>query len=362
MSSLLFVGDTVWPGKDCIDYAPILPMLKGKRLVVNLEGPILERPAAEYRVNNAFKTSLGSHHQMLDVLQRLGVVACDLANNHINDYAGGVDPTIRQLDGAGVAHFGTVERPWVELVADGVRHILIGACSPLPERKAYPGDGNPHLFEPKESLRQVGALRKAHPDARIVCVVHWGYELMVYPEPADREWAHRAIEAGADCVIGHHPHVVQGFESVGQGFVAYSLGNFLMPHGEFNGVRVGFLAPEVLVQLGVELHADGPVLHWFRYDKMASRVLPATSESGFDGEAMMRQLTPFAGMSHEQYRQWFAKVGVKGHLTKRRGGPIYQGYFGARGIAATGIDRYMLMKRSLRKALMSLGLHTPKAS
>lgn len=362
MSGLLFVGDTVWPAPDCIDFEAILPALAGKQLVVNLEGPILERPPGECQVNNRFKTSLSSHPQILQVMQRLGVVACDLANNHINDYTGSVDPTIRQLTHSGIEHFGTDERPWVEIEANGTRYILIGACSPLPERKAFSGDTNPNLFRPRELLRQVASLRAADPDARIVCVVHWGYELMLYPEPADREWAHRAIEAGADCVIGHHPHVVQGVESVGRGFVAYSLGNFLMPHGVFNGARVGFVAHEVLTQLGVELHADGIHLHWFRYDKAASRLVVPCAKDGFDGDALIRKLTPFAGMSAEEYRGWFSRVGVKGHLTQRRGGPVYGGYFGLRAIATAATDRYMLLKRQLRKALMSLGLHTPRAS
>ena len=362
MSSLLFVGDTVWPAPDCIDFEAILPLLKGKQVVVNLEGPILERPPGECQVNNRYKTSLSSHPQILQAMQRLGVVACDLANNHINDYCASVDPTIRQLTHSGIEHFGTEERPWIEIESNGSRYILIGACSPLPERKAFAGDSNPKLFRPRELLRQVSSLRSANPDAKIVCVVHWGYELMLYPEPADREWAHRAIEAGADFVIGHHPHVVQGVEAVGRGFVAYSLGNFLMPHGVFNGARVGFAAPEVLTQLGVELIGERARLHWFRYDKSTSRLVVPSGDDGFDGEAMIRQLTPFAGMSHEAYRAWFSRVGVKGHLTRHRGGPVYGGYFGMRAIASAATDRYMLLKRQLRKVLMGLGLHTPRAS
>lgn len=362
MSGLVFVGDTVWPARDCIDFESILPALRGKQLVVNLEGPILERPPGECRVTNPYKTSLHSDPQVLEVLKRLGVVACDLANNHINDYAGSVDPTIRQLSGAGIDHFGTETRTHVEVISGGVRFLLVGACSELPERKAYPGDSNPHLLRPRELLADVASLRAAQPDARIVCVVHWGYELTLYPEPADREWAHRAIDAGANYVIGHHPHVVQGVETVGGGFIAYSLGNFLMPHGLYNGVRLGFNAPEVLIQLGIELSEGDPRLHWFRYDRERSCVSPMTGEEGLEGLTLLGARSPFIGMTHAQYRAWFATVGVKGHLTIRRGGPTYRGYFGLHGYVASANDLYMRLKRQLRKGLMRVGLHKPARS
>jgi Bacterial capsule synthesis protein PGA_cap len=362
MSALVFLGDTVWPGKDCIDIDPILPSLCGKRVVVNLEGPILQRPVADYRVNNRYKTSLHSDPQILEVMHRLGVVACSLANNHINDYHASVDPTIRQLSNAGIGHFGTERQAFIEVASGGARYVLLGACAKLPEPKSYAGDSNPHLFRPQDMLRQIASLKSSNPDARIVCVVHWGYELTLYPEPADREWAHRAIEAGADFVIGHHPHVVQGVERVGSGFVAYSLGNFLMPHGWVNGSWLGFLAPEVLVELGVEITTGGVSLQWITYDKSAKRLVPLGPENGFDEEAMLNKLSPFAGMSDADYRKWFSSHGVRGHLTKRRGGPIYRSYFGAGSVLTSTNDRYMVAKRQLRKGLMWAGLHQPRVS
>ncbi|UJP04608.1 MAG: CapA family protein [Nitrosomonas sp.] len=359
MSGLVFLGDTVWPAPDCMDIEAIIGGLHGKQLVVNLEGPILERSPSESKVNNRFKTNLHSDPQMLQVLKRLNVVACDLANNHINDYVGSVSPTIRQLTGSGIDYFGTVDRNHTEIIAGNTRYILIGACSELPECKSFPGDANPNLFRPRTMLTQIASLKTAHPDARVVCVVHWGYELSGFPEPADREWAHRAIEAGADYVIGHHPHVVQGVEQLEHGFIAYSLGNFLMPQGLFNGTRLQFFAPEVLTQLGVELSADAVRFHWFQYDKEKASLAPVIAGNGFDEQAMLRKLSPFAGMTHAQYRRWFASEGIKGHFAKRRGGPIYRGYFGLHGIAASVNDWYMLCKRRLRKELIRVGLHRP---
>lgn len=61
----------------------------------------------------------------------------------------------------------------------------------------------------------------------VVASFHWGIELQTSPNGDQRALAHLAIDSGADLVLGHHPHVVQGFELYRDGFIAYSLGNFV---------------------------------------------------------------------------------------------------------------------------------------
>lgn len=58
-----------------------------------------------------------------------------------------------------------------------------------------------------------------------VCL-HWGEEYSTFPRPSQQETAHRIIDAGANVVIGHHPHVPQGYERYKDGLIFYSLGNF----------------------------------------------------------------------------------------------------------------------------------------
>ncbi len=60
----------------------------------------------------------------------------------------------------------------------------------------------------------------------VASVVHWSDEHFAYPLPADRQAARALIHAGADCVIGHHPHVVRGCETVNGRPIFYSVGNF----------------------------------------------------------------------------------------------------------------------------------------
>jgi poly-gamma-glutamate synthesis protein (capsule biosynthesis protein) len=61
----------------------------------------------------------------------------------------------------------------------------------------------------------------------LLCSLHWGTEFMLVPEPRQIEFARRLIDAGVDVVLGHHPHVLQGWEHYGKGLVLYSLGNFV---------------------------------------------------------------------------------------------------------------------------------------
>lgn len=60
----------------------------------------------------------------------------------------------------------------------------------------------------------------------IIVSLHWSYEGERYPLPSQRNLAHKTIDSGADLIIGHHPHVLQGIEHYKNGVIAYSLGNF----------------------------------------------------------------------------------------------------------------------------------------
>ena len=60
----------------------------------------------------------------------------------------------------------------------------------------------------------------------VIVNFHWGAELKNFPKQYQQDFAHQAIDAGADLIIGHHPHVLQGLEIYKNRLIAYSLGNF----------------------------------------------------------------------------------------------------------------------------------------
>ena len=60
----------------------------------------------------------------------------------------------------------------------------------------------------------------------VITYFHWGTERKYYPDQVQKDFAYKAIDSGADAVIGSHPHVIQGIEKYKDKYIAYSLGNF----------------------------------------------------------------------------------------------------------------------------------------
>jgi poly-gamma-glutamate synthesis protein (capsule biosynthesis protein) len=78
-----------------------------------------------------------------------------------------------------------------------------------------------------EALRaDLAALKEKGADF-VVVSMHAGIEYAILPSKAQENFAHEAIDAGANLVVGHHPHVVQKAEEYNGGYIVYSLGNFI---------------------------------------------------------------------------------------------------------------------------------------
>ena len=87
--------------------------------------------------------------------------------------------------------------------------------------------GHPGVAETYNYTLPVEAIEKARASADLVVVVaHWGVERSDNPDKYQKDLAHRYIDAGADLVVGGHPHVLQGFEQYKGKWIAYSLRQF----------------------------------------------------------------------------------------------------------------------------------------
>ena len=82
-----------------------------------------------------------------------------------------------------------------------------------------------HLGKKQQVKENIAALKEAGAEL-IIVNFHWGIELEYVPNETQKKLAHLAIDEGADLVIGHHPHVLQGIEKYKGKYIAYSLGNF----------------------------------------------------------------------------------------------------------------------------------------
>ena len=97
---------------------------------------------------------------------------------------------------------------------------LLAAAAAVFHRTPLYAEGSPEGI--------VADVRAVRPTCDILVVsLHWGDEFIDRPSPADVQLAHAIVDAGADLIIGHHPHVLRGVERYGRGWIVYSLGNFV---------------------------------------------------------------------------------------------------------------------------------------
>lgn len=330
-NSLLFLGDVACPHGMTPQLRGIA-RLPGAKTVINLEGPLCSPGEERIPPGSAKGVVVYSSVESLDVLRSWNVVLATLANNHLLDNGAPPSRTIARLAAAGIASCGA---------GDDAASAAIPACLPRYAGDAMAksmlvlafgwetiecvaaGDQRPGVnpLRPSHVLSSVRAARAADGNAKIVTVMHWDYELERYPLPAQRQLAHDVIAAGADAVIGHHPHCVQGVEWVGEAPIVYSLGNWYLPQGNWFGKPIVY--PDYAArQLAFEWEPGSgtAVCHWFDYRRDDHSIHYVASEPAHES-AEVRALTPFAGLSHAEYIGFFRRNRVK-----RRGLPIYRDY------------------------------------
>ncbi|MDE0288379.1 MAG: CapA family protein [bacterium] len=187
-----------------------------------------------------------------------GIDVVSLANNHAMDYgpAALVD-TVDLLESAGVVALGAgptradAYRYRVLAVHDDVHVAFVGVSMIVP--RGFPaGPDSAGIASARPPSRVLDSVRSASRISDVVvAVVHWGVERSTCPSDAQRAFARDLMDAGADAVIGHHPHVLQPVEFSGGRLVAYSLGNFVWhPRwgitGETGVLQIDFDADEIV--------------------------------------------------------------------------------------------------------------------
>jgi poly-gamma-glutamate capsule biosynthesis protein CapA/YwtB (metallophosphatase superfamily) len=155
-----------------------------------------------------------------------------LANNHILDY--GPEPlkhTLRLLDSLGIGHSGAgmnldqARKP--AIVARKGLKVAFLSYSRVHPTQFWATAKRPGTAPATESQVRADILEARKQADVVVASFHWGAELMDTPKCYQRDLAHLCIDAGADLVLGHHPHILQGLELYKGRLIAYSLGNFV---------------------------------------------------------------------------------------------------------------------------------------
>lgn len=202
--------------------------------LVNLEGPLCDGGAAA-RKTFVFR----GPPEYAGILTQGSIEAVSLANNHTLDYGpAGYASTCQTLDKAGIAYAETGKTTL--LTTDS--GLCVGLCATV--------FGTP---DAQTLAQQIAQLRKDGAELVVVCA-HWGVEYRRQANSQQQELGRAAIDAGADMVVGTHPHVLQPIEEYGGGVIFYSLGNFC-----FGGNTAPRDFDTVLVQQEVLRDPDGTV-------------------------------------------------------------------------------------------------------
>lgn len=176
--------------------------------IVNMEGTLTEETTREPK-QFAFKGDA----EYAKILMAGAVEAANLANNHSFDYGKkSYEDTITALEAEGISSFGYERTAVMDI--KGVKVGLAGVYE-LAEHI----DCKQDLLDNIASLKEQGA-------QIIIVSFHWGQEKENVPSDVQVELAHAAVDNGADLVLGHHPHVLQGIEEYKGKNIVYSLGNF----------------------------------------------------------------------------------------------------------------------------------------
>jgi len=245
--TLAFVGDIMMGGRAADKlktegpdsfFTYTSPLLKQADVAMgNLEGPL----------GSGGKRVLGKKYTFLvdpssaTGLAHAGFNLLTLANNHTMDFGPeALKSTLAALEeqklkhtGAGMNNAEARQPAWLEVKGRKIAVLAYSNTQPLKywATDSRPGCAPAHADEMKEDIQSAKAKGA---DLVIVCC-HWGQEKKTVLRYYQPQLAHMAIDAGADAVVGHHPHIWQGLEVYKGKPIAYAIGNFCF--GTLTGIK-----------------------------------------------------------------------------------------------------------------------------
>jgi poly-gamma-glutamate capsule biosynthesis protein CapA/YwtB (metallophosphatase superfamily) len=247
---ILFVGDIMLSRnvgrvmQDLNDFeypfARTADILRSADLTIgNLESPISSRGSD---VGSMY--SFRADPRAVMGLKSAGFDAVSLANNHIWDWgADALVDTVTLLSDAGISTAGAGENytsanSSVVLEASGTSIGFLSYTTLYPEGLSASGE--------RAGVSDIGNVENAVSSLRenvdlVVVSLHWGEEYEALSNSAQQNLARRIADAGADVVVGHHPHVIQEVERHGDSWIIYSLGNFVFDQTFSEATRTGMV-------------------------------------------------------------------------------------------------------------------------
>lgn len=209
----------------------------------------LEAPLVTEQPSKMSETAFAGSIFFSNWLSKAGLDVVSIANNHILEHdQKGFESTIRVLKTINVKPVGVIDQnTGSNLTILKKNDVCIGFAGFNAIHDITPNNSYAKLNEDNVN-KAIDGLKKK--DADIICLsFHWGHEYIHIPSWDQIKLARKAIDAGADVIIGHHPHVIQPIEEYNNGIIIYSLGNFLFDMLWSKQVRSG-MSVECMVNKG----------------------------------------------------------------------------------------------------------------
>lgn len=260
------------------DYAEIFDeagaLKKPDIMFGNLEGPVSDKGR-----NVGSKYSFRFDPIIPNVIKNAGFDIVSFANNHVGDWSDvAFLDTLGRLKEANLLFTGAGEtydeaKTPVIIEKGGVKIAFLGLSDVGPDWMKATADKPGILLASDPNLGEIVKNAKASADYLVVSV-HWGDEYK--PHNARQEFlAHNLIDAGADIVAGHHPHVAQDVEAYGKGLIIYSLGNFVFDQYFSEETMQGMFAEVTLGPDGIVDHHETT----FKLNDKYQPILPSRGDS-----------------------------------------------------------------------------------
>lgn len=196
--------------------------------IANLESPIAE--AGQEFSEKMFR--FRAEPPVAKAIRAAGFNLVTLANNHSMDFGGNaLAETFRHLSDNSITWIGAgknlSEARKIALYTIKGRKVAFLGYSLTRPVEFFAGQNRPGTAPGYEKLVAADIASARSQADYVIVSFHWGKEVISTTQPYQRRAAHKAIEAGADVIIGHHPHILQGIERYKNGIIFYSLGNFI---------------------------------------------------------------------------------------------------------------------------------------
>lgn len=198
------------------------------------------------------KYNFRSDPKNLITMKESGIDVLTLGNNHTLDYGyEGLLDTLEYLDKSDIKRVGGGKNKkeameGVIIDKDGLKVAVLSFSRVVPDVRWYATDKRPGIvgaYDPhiNEVIAKIEEIKKE--SDVVILSIHWGIERSIEPRKEEVALAKKLIDAGADVIMGHHPHVLQGVEIYKGKPIFYSLGNFMF--GKRNDITAETMIAQV---------------------------------------------------------------------------------------------------------------------